>query len=152
MMFASNAGTIFVVRFKRDRAQLGSAGLGGAWRSWARQGRDLLGTFIMTRPGRAWRGLAWLGEARQGFVRHFNMARHGEARPGKSWRGKAGIYQMTTNTIIKLADRREALKERIAVRKKEHRRHRDLDVRLIAETMKQLRAERRWERKKERTS
>jgi hypothetical protein len=55
-------------------------------------------------------------------------------------------------TIIKLADRREELKERIAARKKAHRRHRDLDVRLIAETMKQLRAERRWERKKERIS
>lgn len=46
-------------------------------------------------------------------------------------------------TILKLSDKRAALKKRIASRKKSHRGHADLDVQLLAATMRQLRAERR---------
>jgi hypothetical protein len=54
-----------------------------------------------------------------------------------------------TTTILKLSDKRAALKQRIEVRKEQHRGHADLDVKLLAETMRQLRAERRWERRQQ---
>jgi hypothetical protein len=49
-------------------------------------------------------------------------------------------------TILKLSDKREALKMRIAARKKAHRGYADLDAKLLAATIRQLHAERRWER------
>jgi hypothetical protein len=51
-----------------------------------------------------------------------------------------------TPTILKLSDKRAALKQRIAARKRAHQGYRDLDLQLIVTTMKQLRAERRWDR------
>jgi hypothetical protein len=48
--------------------------------------------------------------------------------------------------IVKLSDKRQVLKMRIAARKKAHRGHADLDAKLLAATIKQLHAERRWER------
>ena len=50
--------------------------------------------------------------------------------------------------VLDLAKRRETLQMRIAVRKRAHRGHADLDIQLLAETMRQLRAERRWERQR----
>jgi hypothetical protein len=51
--------------------------------------------------------------------------------------------------ILKLSDRRENLKQRIEVRKEQHRGHADLDVHLLAATIKQLHAEERWLRRQE---
>jgi hypothetical protein len=48
------------------------------------------------------------------------------------------------DAIRDLSDRSETLKRRIAVRKKEHKEHADLDIQLLAVTMKLSRAERRW--------
>ena len=52
-------------------------------------------------------------------------------------------------TILKLSDKREALKQRIAARKLYRKGHADLDAKLLAATMRQLRAERRWERQQQ---
>jgi hypothetical protein len=49
-------------------------------------------------------------------------------------------------TIVKLSDKRQFLKMRITARKKAHNGHADLDAKLLAATIKQLHAERRWER------
>ena len=50
------------------------------------------------------------------------------------------------DAIHDLSERRKTLQMRIAVRKRARRGHADLDVKLLAATMRQLRAERRWER------
>jgi len=49
--------------------------------------------------------------------------------------------------ILKLSERRGNLKQRVAIRKEQHRGHADLDVHLLAATIKQLHAEMRWLRR-----
>jgi hypothetical protein len=55
-------------------------------------------------------------------------------------------------TILKLSDKREALKQRIAIRKRAHKGHADLDVHHLAATIRQLKAEMRRLRKQEKAS
>lgn len=60
--------------------------------------------------------------------------------------GEDNVSKYLKDAIRDLSDRRETLKRRIVVRKKAHKGHTDLDAKLLAATIKQLHAERRWER------